>query len=322
MTSYLSDGSTGKVYTVTNRTTTSPVSATNEKGQNVLPQILTKDGVFTPGINGYDSVWYNITLNQLTLDLGNLSSASEIKLLITGMVDWGLAQPYYDWIDTFKAAAAKGLVTDGTQIMPAPYIEVKAADGTWIRADRDIPLPSDYRSRTYTVNLTGVFPTNAASYEIRFNNFWNVTYDYIAIDTSTQAKTTIQTIKASSAEFSQLWETDSISTGNFTRYGNVTELIQNADDMFVIGRQGDQVNLQFSATNIKPVAFGMERDYFFVVACWFKDPPGAWGYGFDFTVEKMPFLDMSGYPYPATESYPYDAEHLAYLAKYNTRVIS
>ena len=67
---------------------------------------------------------------------------------------------------------------------------------------------------------------------------------------------------------------------------------------------------------------GMERDYFFVVACWFKDPPGAWGYGFDFTVDPMPFMAMSGFPYPTTESYPYDAAHLAYIQQYNTRVIT
>ena len=30
---------------------------------------------------------------------------------------------------------------------------------------------------------------------------------------------------------------------------------------------------------------------------------------------------MSGYPYPNTESYPYDEAHLAYLEVYNTRVI-
>jgi hypothetical protein len=31
---------------------------------------------------------------------------------------------------------------------------------------------------------------------------------------------------------------------------------------------------------------------------------------------------MSGYPYPSTESYPFDKAHLDYLAKYNTRVIA
>jgi hypothetical protein len=64
----------------------------------------------------------------------------------------------------------------------------------------------------------------------------------------------------------------------------------------------------------------MERDYFLIVSCWFKDPPGGWGYMFDFTVDPLPFIAMSGFPYTSAESYPYDSEHLAYLRLYNTRV--
>jgi hypothetical protein len=55
------------------------------------------------------------------------------------------------------------------------------------------------------------------------------------------------------------------------------------------------------------------------VACWFKDPPGNWGYGFDFTVDPLPFRSMSGFPYPDTESYPSDEAHSNYLREYNTR---
>jgi hypothetical protein len=98
--------------------------------------------------------------------------------------------------------------------------------------------------------------------------------------------------------------------------------MQTADDMFVVGRQGDQVNLQFAINNLEAPALGMERDYFFVVACWFKDPPGAWGYGFDFTVDPMPFINMTGFPYTTAEHYPTDAAHQAYLREYNTRIIS
>jgi len=65
----------------------------------------------------------------------------------------------------------------------------------------------------------------------------------------------------------------------------------------------------------------LERDYFMFVACWFKDAPGNWGYGFDFTVDPLPFRNMSGFPYPDTESYPYDDAHLQYLREYNTRVV-
>jgi hypothetical protein len=325
MTNYLNKGSTGQIYTLSNGTLLSPINATNEQGKNVLSQILLKDGVYTPGINGdQSSSWNNITMNQLTLDLGNLSSAPQIKLLMTGMVDWGSADPYYAWINSFKEAAAQGLVPNSTEITPAPYMEVKDVNGNWIRVsqDRQIPIPSDYNARTFTVDLTGLFPSDVNDCQIRFTNFWNVTYDYIGIDTTLQQNITIQKLTPTSAILSQMWVTQSNASGAFTRYGDVTPLIQNADDMFVIGRQGDQVNMQFSTSELSPLAQGMERDYFFVVACWFKDPLGNWGYGFNFTVNPMPFMDMSGFPYPTTESFPYDATHLAYIQEYNTRVIT
>ena len=325
MTNYLNKGSTGQIYTTISGALLTPLSATNEKGQDVLSQIIQKDGIFTPGINGNaNPSWNNITLNQLTLDLGNLSGAPQVKLVMTGMVDWGPADTYYAWINQFKEAAARGLVPDGTQITPAPYMEIKDANGIWVRApqDKQIPLPSDYNARTFIVDLTRLFPADVSDYQVRFTNFWNVTYDYIGIDTTPQQTTTIQKLTPTSAVFSQMWDTQSKATGVFTKYGDVTPLLQDADDIFVIGRHGDQVNMQFSTANLAAPAPGMERDYFFAVACWFKDPPGAWGYGFNFTVEPMPFMAMTGFPYPNGESYPYDSAHLAYIQLYNTRVIT
>lgn len=324
MSSYANQGFNGQIYTVNPNILSLPVSATNEKGQNVLSQISQIDRVFTPGINGLQSPsWDNITLNQLTLDLGNLSSAQQIKLVMNGMVDWGDAGPYYTWIDGFKAAAAQGLVPDGTTVYPAPYMEVKDANGNWIAVSQDtvMPNPSDFNARTFVVDLTGVFPQGVSDYQLRITNFFNVTFDYIAVDTTPQQNITVQKISPTTATLSQVWETQSASSGAFTRYGDVTPLVQDADNMYVIGRQGDQVELQFSTANLTPPAPGMVRDYFFFVACWFKDPPGAWGYGFNFTTNPMPFIGMSGFPYTDAESYPYDAAHNAYIQEYNTRII-
>ena len=39
-------------------------------------------------------------------------------------------------------------------------------------------------------------------------------------------------------------------------------------------------------------------------------------------MDPLPFQAMSGFPYPDTESYPYDDEHLQFLQEYNTRVIT
>ena len=331
VTNYLNQGLNDQIYTVNQTSVTSPVSATyvwgpsgtNAKGENVLPQISKLDGVFTPGNSGLLSPsWNNIYFNQLTLDLGDLSNASQIKLEINGIVDWGTPQQYYNWIDQFNAAAAQGLVPNGTQITPPSYMEVKYPNGTWVPVpqDRQMPIPSDSNPRTFVVDLTGLFPSGLSDYQIKILNFWNVTYDYIGVDTTTQQNITVQKISPI-ATLSQVWTTNSTSSGNFTRYGDVTALVQNADNQFVIGRQGDEVTLDFPVSNLTAPAPGMVRDYFFFVACWFKDPPGGWGYGFTFTVDPLPFMGMSGFPYTTAESYPYTAANLAYLKEYNTRVI-
>jgi len=243
----------------------------------------------------------NITFNQLTLDLGDLSGAEGVKLLIRGMVDWGSAESYYDWIAGFQSAFAEGLVPNGTQLYPPPYMEVKNAKGQWERVpvDKQMPTPSDFVPRTFVVDLSGIFPEGASEYEVRITNFFNVTYDYIGIDTTPQAPITIQKINATATLVPlDFGITSSAATGNFTRYGDVTPLLLEADDMYVIGLQGDKVTLKFPTAELPPLEEGMERDYFLFVASWFKDPPENWGYGFDYTVDPLPFLGMSGFPYP------------------------
>jgi hypothetical protein len=325
MVNYINPAATGQIYSVNKTGLLTPVAAYNEKGENVLPQIASLDGVFTSGSNGLESPsWDNITMNQLTLDLGNLTGAKQIKLVVNGMVDWGDPAPYYDWINQFETAYSQGLVPAGTKVTIPPYMEIMDANGNWVPVpqDRSLPVPADYIPRTFTVDLTGLFPENTSSYMLRIDNFWNVTFDYIGIDVSTQSDMSIYTIYPTATLEPTTFNVHAESSGNFTKFGDVSPLLQQADNMYVIGRQGDQITLAFPTADLPPVADGMERDYFLFVACWFKDPPGNWGYGFDFTVDPLPFINMSGFPYPSTESYPYDAAHLLYLQEYNTRIIN
>jgi hypothetical protein len=314
---YLNPNYMGQIYTVS-KDLQSPISAVNEKGRNVLPQISKVDGVFTPGINGLNSPsWDKIQWNTLTLNLGDLSKAQQIKLVVTAVVDWGSPDAYSAWLSTFFDPS----VPDGAQVTPPPFMEVKAANGSWVRVpmDRDFPIPPETVPRTYVVDLTGLFPTN--DYSLRINNFWNVTFDYIGIDSTPQRSIIVHTIDPT-AQLYQAFSTGSASSGNFTSYGEVTKLVTAEDDEFVIGRQGDEVSLNFSTTNLPPLGQGMQRDYFLFVSCWFKDESGNWGFGFGFTVDPLPFRNMTSYPYPlATEGYPSDEPHLAYLRDYNNRVI-
>jgi hypothetical protein len=320
MTRYINPEFSDDIYTVSTEPMV-PVSAVNQNGEDVLAYLAKDDGILVTGMNGLSSEsWTDPEWNQLTVNLGDLSNAEQIKLVINGMVDWGPAGPYYDWIELFEVAAEEGLISGDVKITPPPFIEVVDTEGNWVRVpeERQMPIPADYVSRPFVVDLTGIFLTD--NYTIRINNFWNVSFDYIGVDITPQQNITIQRIDPT-VDFSKVFEIASEASGDFTRYGDVTELIRECDDKFVVGKQGDQLLFLFPVDELAPPEEGTERDFFLFGASWFKDTPTNWGYGYDFTVEPMPFRNMSGFPYTDAESYPYDAEHTAYIQEYNTRKV-
>jgi hypothetical protein len=291
----------GKIYTV-NKNPLAPISAVNGERENVLPQISKADGVFTIG-----QMW---KWDALELNLGNLSGAKEIKLIVTGTTIWPTTASGGDWISQFSAQP-------GVPPQPLPYMEVKDASGKWVRVpdNRQFPI-LDVTPETFVVNLTGLFPTN--NYSLKINTYACVRFDYVGVDTSPQQNLIIRELAPDYADLTQIFKTNSTSAGNFTRYGNVIPLVLEADDKFVIGREGDQVLLRFPA-DLEPVSEGMERDIFFVASNWFKGKGLPY---LPFTVDPLPFHAMSSYLYPPAESYPYDPDHVSYLMKFNTRAMN
>jgi hypothetical protein len=297
----------GTIYTVS-KNPSPPISAVYE-GEDILAQISELEGIYAT----MPSEWeYQYQMNTLELDLGDLSGAEEIKLIVAGIVIWPPSEATAEWV-------AKFVTQPGVPPFPVQYMEVKDANGSWVRVPDNRQFPMLRTSPdTFVVNLTGLFPAN--DYSLRINTFFDWRFDYIGVDTTPQQEdVTIREIHPVYADLTQIFETYSTSTRNFTRYGDVTPLLLKADDKFVIGRQGDQVSLKFLSTEIGPVPEGMERDYFVVVSCWFKVPGLPY---LDFAVDPLPFHDMSAFPYSPTESYPYDEDHLKYLREYNTREIA
>jgi hypothetical protein len=274
-----------------------PISCVNDEGEDYLPQISKLDGIYT---NANKFQYDNLTLN-----LGDLSDAKEIKLIVAGKTLYTPGEEQGAW-------AAKFATQPGAKPFPPPYMEVKDGDGNWVHIpdNRQFPL-LDVTPNRFVVNLTGLFPTN--DYSIRIHTFFNSPLDYIGVDTTPQQNVKINVTNLSYANLHQVAMTSSTSSGSFTRFGDVTSLMVEADDKFVIGRQGDEVSLKFPAVASSE---GMERDYFLFVSCWFKVDGLPY---LDFTVDPLPFHDMSCFPYLPTESYPYDGDHLSYLLEYNTR---
>jgi len=291
----------GTIYTVS-KDPDSPLSCINASGHDVLPLVLERDGITTLGNEFH---W-----DTLELDLGDLSDAEEIKLIVAGTIIYSTGEEQGEWAWQFNDKP-------GEKPFPPPYMEVKDAEGNWVPVadNRQFPL-LDVTPDCFVVNLTGLFLTD--DYSLRIHTFFNTRFDYIGVDTTSQQDVTLREVTVSYATLSQAFATNSTSTGNFTRYGDVTELMEYADDMYVITRHGDEIRILFSA-DMGPVPENMERDYFLFASVWFKVEGLPY---VPFTVDPLPFHAMSCFPYPETESYPYDADHLSYLSEYNTRIIT
>ncbi len=290
----------GEIYTVSTYPQP-PVSCVNSTGHDLLSLILERDGLTTLG-NEFQ--W-----DMLELDLGDLSNAEEIKLVVAGTIVYSTGEEQGAWAGQFWDKP-------GEKPFPPPYMEVKDANGNWVPVpdDRQFPL-LDVTPNCFVVNLTGLFPTN--DYSIRIHTFFNTRFDYIGVDTTPQQEIIIREVLPAYANLSQAFATSSASTGNFTRYGDVTELMRYADNKYLIGRQGDEIHILFPA-DIDPVAGNMERDYFLFASVWFKVDGLPY---LSFTVDPLPFHNMSSFPYPPTESYPYE-DLQDYLLEYNTRTIN
>ena len=293
----------GTIYTVSDKLAT-PVSAVNSTGQNVLPLISTLDQNFTTG-----TTW---SWQSLTLNLGNLTGAQQINMLVAAKIVWPSTQAGGENFMTY--ANQPGVVPS-----PPPYMQVLAPNGSWVNVpnDREFPIPHTTNSE-FDVNLTGLFLPN--NYELKINYYQDIQFDYIGISTTPQQTIIVNTLPLTSATLEQAFPVyNPSSTGAFTKYGDVTALLQSADNQFVIGREGDSVSLQFSAANLPQLPKGWERTFFIIPNCWFK------GKGLPyvpFTVNLLPFQAMTSFPYPSNETYPYTTANLAYLSEYNTRIFN
>ncbi|MCA9753383.1 MAG: hypothetical protein KC591_14410, partial [Gemmatimonadetes bacterium] len=105
--------------------------------------------------------------------------------------------------------------------------------------------------------------------------------------------------------------------GKYTRFGDVSPLVQAPEDMYVIMATGDECTVRWRADRLPPLSAGQERTYFLLFDGWAKD--GDPNTTLANQVEPLPFHGMSGYPYRDDESYPDDEAYRDYRATWNTR---
>jgi hypothetical protein len=108
--------------------------------------------------------------------------------------------------------------------------------------------------------------------------------------------------------------------GRYTREGDVRELLLKADDMFVVSKPGDEINLSFNAGSLPQLPAGWTRT-FLLYSDGFSKEMDINSASPD-QVSPLPFHGMSKYPFTAPETYPLTAARAAYLDRYNTRLVT
>ena len=300
-----------------------PVGAWDGEGRDVLDLLSKRDHKFASGFTPlpYDGF---ANIHALTLDLGEIQQSAQLRLLMTGYVNYFSATSLY-------AAWKAG-------VKPiSPYVEAQMPNGEWKRIADDVGFPAGLE-RTIVVDLSGKLPAGAR--RIRLVTNLEIYWDQVLIDNNVEGEARTAEVPLSLATLhfrgypKQIegaspgdldYDYDRVSLtgpfqherGSYTRMGDVTPLLKSIDDRFVIFGSGEEIAAEFDATKLPAMPAHWKRDYFFYANGFVKDMD--WWDASPFTVAQLPFHKMSAYPYPDSEEYPQDAQSLEYQLNWNDR---
>ena len=111
-----------------------------------------------------------------------------------------------------------------------------------------------------------------------------------------------------------------LTYGQFTRYGDVRLPLGAVDDMLVVMRKGDVIDLSFE--RVPAPKKGVEQTLFLRTELLFKPlvcPDCEGPTELSKNVLPLPFHGMTRYPYGSDEHYPTDAAHQRFLEEYLSR---
>jgi hypothetical protein len=304
-----------------------PAGAWDDHSRDLLPLLREADHKYVTNFPLAPYAGF-AAMHWIELDLGEWDSSRPLRLLMDGFTDYFSASSMY-------AAWQAG-------ITPAPpYVEALDDSGKWVRAIDDMGFPAGLQ-RTMVADLTGKLAPGTRTIRIVTN--LRIYWDRIRVDNSPEdVPFTVTEVPLAGAKlqfrgYPRVVEGNpkndlsyaygDVSTtgpysrqiGNYTRYGDVTDLVRKTDDKFVIFGSGDEVAVDFDSTHLPDIPDGWTRDYFFYADGFAKDMDFYAAHGD--TVAPLPFHTSVPYPYPNGVAYPEDLQHLKYMLDYNTRSVA
>ena len=322
-----SDGMTGKIYNYSNlpslysvKDPGAPVSVIDRNGVNVTARFRESDEYPAPETRS--------DFNYYTMDFGMIEHPEYAKLILYGWVDYhlrnvtpmeGLGVPQQvmklevmNETGKWQQVAELGIFMG--DLKPAIY----DISNIWITDDRRIRIhPAYTRTSTNIIDKVELDDSIPVDIEVTIVNLTGANLFHGGRDEYTYSNLTNRN-HAGNVELPDALE--GYFYGNFTRYGDVSPLLDRIDDKYVIMRHGDELDMSFPALEDKP---GRYRKIFLDAFVWYSMKKTAEGENIFLrdVVSPLPFYGMTKYPYNVSiENYPYDEDHIGYLREWNTRV--
>ncbi len=315
-----------RIYTVADKRI--PISARDGRGNDILEEIAYQDGKYVSNLTPtlYQGV---METHDIILDLGNLSRTDSIFLFL------------YSWVFPTDASINVNLAQSGAVNVIPPSVQVVDEQGNWKTVIENLGYAKG-KNKMVVVDLSGKFITD--DYRIRVRTNMQIYWDHIFYTTRVTGSP-VHTINLEPVAadlhyrgFSDVTRETPYSphipdyhtittepiwrdlTGLYTRYGDVSALLMESDSRYVIMNAGDEITIEFDASQVPELRSGWSRDYIFYNDGWLKD--GDLNTASGQTVTPLPFHGMSAYPYGPDESYPEDEEHQQFLREYVTREVT
>ena len=315
-------------------------SAKNERGRDLLQTLQFQDSVYTGPLRL--TPYQGLTeLHDLVLQPGAEIDPENAVLYLKG------------WIFPTDASINVALSQSDRFKPVPPQVQVMDETGSWQTVINNMGFPMG-KNKAVRVDLSGRFLSS--DYRVRIRTNMEIYWDYaffaeeappeslVASGSAFQRSgLRISRLPVSRAElyyrgFSRMYRTSPFGphlfdfsdvdkaprwrdlTGLYTRFGDVTPLLQASDDQYAIMNAGDAIELSFDAGALPPLSAGQKRSFVLYSNGWLKDGDLNTAHGD--TVEPLPFHNMSAYPYGDGESYPLTSANRTYLTRYNTRVVT
>ncbi len=281
-----------------------PKSATDHRGRDVTPLVLHRDRRAVEGFALRSWLGYAED-HTLTLDFGEIP-AGEPRRWVLVLAGW----TEYPYPESIYAATRAGVE------LHEPLLERLAPDGKTWESLGELGFPAGL-PRVMTRELPGFQPNGKCILRIRTNMqvYWDqVTLAPIEETAATVKVTSLPPVRATLANRGFMQEilpdgrppvayddakTELVAVtkwkGNLTRLGDVTELVREADDRFVLCGPGDEITVRFDATTLPALPPGWERS--FVLRTWgyCKDNSPTTVTGGE--IGPLPFRGMHNYPH-------------------------